>query len=154
VTWCPQEPQLVSTTIRENLRIADPDADDDALRAALRGAALPTWTDRLDTRLGATGASVSGGEGTRLALARALLHTKPGGLVLFDEPTAHLDADSAATVLDTIGRGLHDHTVLHVTHDPAQTADADMIIEVRAGQVLLRRPATASERPLASSGRT
>jgi ATP-binding cassette subfamily C protein CydCD len=154
VTWCPQEPQLVSTTVRENLRIADPDADDDALRAALTRAALPSWTDRLDVRLGATGASVSGGEGTRLALARALLHAKQGGLVLVDEPTAHLDAASAATVLDTIGRGLHDHTVLHVTHDPAQAADADMIVEVRAGQVLVRHPATASERALAGSGRT
>ena len=154
VTWCPQEPQLVSTTVRENLRIADPEAEDDVLRDALTRAALPTWTDRLDTRLGVTGTTVSGGEGTRLALARALLHARPGGLVLFDEPTAHLDAAAAATVLDTIGRGLHDHTVLHVTHDPAQAANADMIIEVRAGQVLVRRSAPGSERALASSGRT
>jgi thiol reductant ABC exporter CydD subunit/thiol reductant ABC exporter CydC subunit len=154
VTWCPQEPQLVSTTVRENLRIADPEADDDALRAALTRAALPNWADRLDTRLGATGASVSGGEGTRLALARALLHAKRGGLVLFDEPTAHLDADSAAVVLDTIGRGLHDHTVLHVTHDPAQVADADMVVEVRAGQVLVRQPASARESAYASGVRT
>ncbi|HJP76769.1 MAG TPA: thiol reductant ABC exporter subunit CydD [Pseudonocardiaceae bacterium] len=154
VTWCPQEPQLVSTTVRENLRIADPDADDDALRAALTRAALPTWTDRLDTRLGATGATVSGGEGTRLALARALLHAKPGGLVLFDEPTAHLDADSAAVVLDTIGQGLHDHTVLHVTHERAQVAGADLIVEVRAGQVVLRESTTTHERALAGSGRT
>ncbi|HEV3357095.1 MAG TPA: thiol reductant ABC exporter subunit CydD [Pseudonocardiaceae bacterium] len=144
VAWCPQEPQLVSTTVRENLRIADPAADDDALRDVLARAALPGWGDRLDTRLGATGATVSGGEGTRLALARALLHARPGGLVLFDEPTAHLDADSARTVLDTIGSGLHDHTVLHVTHDPAQAADADLVIEVRAGQV----------RMLVASGRT
>jgi ATP-binding cassette subfamily C protein CydCD len=154
VTWCPQEPQLVSTTVRENLRIAAPVADDDALREALARAALPEWGDRLDTRLGATGATVSGGEGTRLALARALLHAKPGGLVLFDEPTAHLDADSARMVLDTIGAGLHDHTVLHVTHDPAQAADADMIIEVRAGQVFVREPGAAPERALAASGRT
>lgn len=154
VTWCPQEPQLVSTTVRENLRIADPDADDDALRAALVRAALPAWTDRLDTRLGATGATVSGGEGTRLALARALLHAKPGGVVLFDEPTAHLDADSAAVVLDTIGQGLHDHTVLHVTHERAQVAGADLIVEVRAGHVRLRPSATTDERALASSGRT
>ena len=154
VAWCPQEPQLVSTTVRENLRVADPAADDDALRAALTRAALPAWTDRLDTRLGATGATVSGGEGTRLALARALLHAKPGGLVLFDEPTAHLDSVSARTVLDTIGQGLHDHTVLHVTHDPAQAADADMIIEVRAGQVLVRGNVSAGQRALAGSGRT
>ncbi|HEY4019117.1 MAG TPA: thiol reductant ABC exporter subunit CydD [Pseudonocardiaceae bacterium] len=151
VTWCPQEPQLVSTTVRENLRIADPNADDDALRAALTRAALPNWTDRLDIRLGATGATVSGGEGTRLAVARALLHAKPGGLVLFDEPTAHLDPISAAIVLDTIGQGLHDHTVLHVTHEQAQAADADMVIEVRAGQVLVRQ---SGEGLLASSGRT
>ncbi|HEX4223811.1 MAG TPA: thiol reductant ABC exporter subunit CydD [Pseudonocardiaceae bacterium] len=151
VTWCPQEPQLVSTTIRENLRIADPAADDDTLRAALVRAALPTWTDRLDTRLGATGTTVSGGEGTRLAVARALLHARPGGLVLFDEPTAHLDRASAATVLDTIGRGLHDHTVLHVTHERAQVADADLIVEVRAGQVVVH---SSDERALAGSGRT
>jgi ATP-binding cassette subfamily C protein CydCD len=141
----------VSTTIRENLRIADPDADDAALRAALIRAALPTWTDRLDARLGATGATVSGGEGTRLAVARALLHARPGGLVLFDEPTAHLDRASAATVLDTIGRGLHGHTVLHVTHEQADVADADMIIEIRSGQVVLR---SSGERALAGSGRT
>ncbi len=144
VTWCPQEPQLVSTTVRENLRIADPAADDDALRVALTRAALPGWTDRLDTRLGATGATVSGGEGTRLALARALLHARPGGLVLFDEPTAHLDAEHARAVLDTIGTGLREHTVLHVTHDPARAADADLVIEVRAGRV----------RTLVSSDRT
>jgi ABC-type lipoprotein export system ATPase subunit len=57
-------------------------------------------------------------------------------------------------VLDTIGSGLHDHTVLHVTHDPAQAADADMVIEVRAGQVRVRESVPGHERTLAGSGRT
>jgi ATP-binding cassette subfamily C protein CydCD len=146
VSWCPQEPQLVSTTVRENLRIADPNVEDTALRAALDKAALANWADRLDVPLGALGSTVSGGEGTRLALARALLHAHAsgqdgalGGLVLLDEPTAHLDAASAAVVLDTIATELPGRTVLHVTHNPAQAADADIVLVLRAGQVVVSR---------------
>ncbi len=135
VTWCPQEPQLVSTTIRENLRMADPHADDAALRTALRLAGLDAWTDRLDTLVGTGGAAVSGGEAHRLALARALVAAPRADLVLLDEPTAHLDVPTADAVLDRLRGALAGRTVIHVTHRPAEAADADLVLEVVSGRV-------------------
>ncbi|MGH3756502.1 thiol reductant ABC exporter subunit CydC [Actinophytocola sp.] len=133
VAWCPQEPQLVSTTVRENLRIGDPDATDAELRAALRVAGLPNWTDRLDTRLAGGAAATSGGEAQRLALARALLAAPHADLVLLDEPTAHLDIPTAQGVLREI-RALT-NTVVHVTHRADEAANADLILEITHGRV-------------------
>ncbi len=133
VAWCPQEPQLVSTTVRENLRLGDPGATDKQLAAALAKAGLPGWAARLDTRLAGGAATMSGGEAQRLALARALLAAPRADLVLLDEPTAHLDAHTAQRVLD----GLADlrATVIHVTHRAEEAERADMIVEVAHGRV-------------------
>lgn len=155
VAWCPQDPQLVSTTVRENLRLGDPHADDQSLRAVLGQVALDGWADRLDVPLGPGGVLASGGEAARLALARALLRARRssdsgdrsgdrgGGLVLLDEPTAQLDEPTAARVLATLRDALAGHTVVHVTHRPAEAAMADLVIEVDAGQVT----STATHRP-------
>ncbi|MDQ3785793.1 MAG: ATP-binding cassette domain-containing protein, partial [Actinomycetota bacterium] len=118
--WVPQEPHLVATTLRENLRIADPHATDEQLRAALRQAELPTWVDRLDD----DPTTASGGEAQRIALARALL--ADADLLLLDEPTAHLDAPTAARVL----ANLKGRTVVHVTHRPEEAAAADAVLEL------------------------
>ncbi len=118
--WCPQEPHLVATSLRENLRIADPTATDDRLRDALRAAELPTWVDRLDD----DPTTASGGEAQRIALARALL--ADADLLLLDEPTAHLDPPTARRVLTNL-RG---RTVVHVTHRPEEAADADAVLEL------------------------
>lgn len=133
VAWCPQEPQLVSTTVRENLLIGDPDATDAQLCAALRKAGLPGWVGRLDTRLAGGAAATSGGEAQRLALARALLAAPRAGLVLLDEPTAHLDVPTAQWVLREI-RALP-NTVIHVTHHQEEAEQADLIVEVAHGGV-------------------
>jgi thiol reductant ABC exporter CydD subunit/thiol reductant ABC exporter CydC subunit len=138
VAWCPQEPQLVSTTVRENLRLADPHVGDDRLRQALRDAGLAGWTDRLDTRVGTGGASLSGGEAQRLALARALLAAEHADLVLLDEPTAHLDEPTARALLDRLRTVLAGRIVVHVTHRPEEAADADLVLDVRAGRVRVR----------------
>ena len=104
VTWIQQLPWIADSTVRENLRIADPAAVDGALVDALRAVQLGDWFDRLptglDTQLGRGGSAMSGGEAQRLALARVLL----GGqdVVVLDEPTANLDAVTAARVLDTV----------------------------------------------------
>jgi ATP-binding cassette subfamily C protein CydCD len=145
VAWCPQDPQLVSTTVRENLRLGDPHADDQSLRAVLGEVALDGWTDRLDVPLGPGGVLASGGEAARLALARALLRARchRGGLVLLDEPTAHLDEPTADRVLATLRDTLAGHTVVHVTHRPAEAVMADLVIKVEAGQVI----STATHRP-------
>ncbi|WP_446685440.1 ATP-binding cassette domain-containing protein [Kibdelosporangium aridum] len=131
VAWCPQEPQLVSTTIRENLRLGSPDASDEILKQALTDAGLGHWTDRLDSLVG----MVSGGEADRLALARALLAAPQADLVILDEPTAHLDVPTAKAVLSGLAQNLKGRTLVHVTHRPEEAADADMVIRVDAGRV-------------------
>jgi ATP-binding cassette subfamily C protein CydCD len=118
--WVPQEPHLVATTLRENLRIADPHATDDQLRAALRQAEIPAWADRLDD----DPTTASGGEAQRIALARALL--ADADLLLLDEPTAHLDEPTAARVL----ANLEGRTIVHVTHRPEEAAAADAILDL------------------------
>jgi ATP-binding cassette subfamily C protein CydCD len=131
VAWCPQEPQLVSTTIRENLRLGDPEASDEQLADALKQAKLEHWTDRLDTRVG----MISGGEADRLALARALLAVPNADLVVLDEPTAHLDVPTAKTVLAGLSQSLAGRTLVHATHRPEEAAAADLVIRVSAGRV-------------------
>lgn len=140
VAWCPPEPHLAATTVRENLRLGDPTADDDTLRAALRAVALEGWTGRLDTCLGPGGAGASGGEAQRLALARTLLRAGDADLVLLDEPTAHLDEPTAATVLAGLRAAFTGRTVVHVTHRPADAAAADVVVEVREGRLSVTEP--------------
>jgi ATP-binding cassette subfamily C protein CydCD len=137
VAWCPPEPYLSATTIRENLRLGDPTADDDTLRAALRTVALDEWTDRLDTLLGPGGAGVSGGEAQRLALARVVLRAPHADLILLDEPTAQLDEPTARRVLTGLRAAFHGKTVVHVTHRPDDAQDATSVIHVEGGRVLV-----------------
>ena len=143
VSWCPQEPQLVSTTVRENLRLGDPRGDDDALRCALVDAGLADWTTRLDVVVGAGGFAVSGGEARRLALARALLRADNADLVLLDEPTAHLDGPTATAVLNRLRERLDGRTVVYVTHRSEETGLADLVVEVCQGTINVRAPKVA-----------
>ncbi|MET0235858.1 MAG: thiol reductant ABC exporter subunit CydD [Kibdelosporangium sp.] len=131
VAWCPQEPQLVSTTIRENLRLGDPDASDARLAKAMTEAGLGRWAGRLDSLVG----MVSGGEADRLALARALVAAPHADLVVLDEPTAHLDVPTAKAVLAGLSTSLAGRTLVHVTHRPEEAAAADLVIRVDAGRV-------------------
>lgn len=140
VAWAPQDPRLVSTTVAENLRMADPHADDAALSRVLRQVALPELT--LDTRLTDAGAGLSGGQAQRVALARALLAVPDAELVLLDEPTAHLDEVTAREVLAELATALAGKTVVHVTHRAHEAARADVTLDVRRGTVTsTRQPA-------------
>lgn len=129
VAWCPQEPQLISTTVRENLRVGDPTADDDTLREALDQAGMGHWADRLDTKLDSE--AISGGEAQRIALARALLAAPQADLILLDEPTAHLDVFTAKKVLTGLRETLAGRTVVHVTHRPEEAAESDLVFEMK-----------------------
>jgi ABC-type transport system involved in cytochrome bd biosynthesis fused ATPase/permease subunit len=104
---------------------------------------LPGWTDRLDTLVGTGGTSLSGGEAQRLALARAVLAAGAAGAVLLDEPTAHVDEPTARELLARLRTALAGHTVVHVTHRPAEAQDADLVVEVISGTVHVREPAAA-----------
>jgi thiol reductant ABC exporter CydC subunit len=130
---------VFDSTVRENLRFARPDADDDALRRALSAARLDTWVnglpDGLDTRVGVRGAHMSAGERTRLSLARALLADRP--VLLLDEPTAGLDATVADQVTDEL-LGPGERTVLLVTHRSGGLDQVDEVIELEEGRVVQR----------------
>ncbi|QDG87996.1 thiol reductant ABC exporter subunit CydD [Pseudarthrobacter sp. NIBRBAC000502770] len=142
--WCPQEAHLFDSTIRGNLLLGRPiedgpaPASDRELEAVLAAVGLSALVGRLpaglDTRIGPGGAFLSGGERQRLAVARTLL--TGAEVILLDEPTAHLDAESAATMLADLRAGLRDRTVVLVTHNPAdiQAGDARLELSEPAGQ--------------------
>lgn len=136
LAWAPQDPGLVSTTVAENLRLADPHASDDRLAEALRLACLPGL--RLDTVLDSAGSGLSGGQAQRLALARALVAAPGAELVLLDEPTAHLDEPTARAIRENLRTVLAGKTVVHVTHHPDEAEGADLVLEVRDGYVRVR----------------
>lgn len=114
------EPHVFASGVRENLALAAPDADDDQLRQALDAAGLGPWLHTLphglDTRLGAGGRGVSGGERARLGVARAIASQRP--VVLLDEPVAHLDHATATAVLGDLLDGTDSRTVVMVSHRP------------------------------------
>ncbi|MFD4666823.1 thiol reductant ABC exporter subunit CydD [Streptomyces halstedii] len=130
IAWVPQRPHLFAGTIADNVRLARPEADDQAVESALREAgaydfvaALPDGTR---TPLGEDGAGLSAGQRQRLALARAFLADRP--LLLLDEPTASLDGETEAGIVDAARRLAEGRTVLLVVHRPALLAVADRVV--------------------------
>ncbi|MFF8381214.1 thiol reductant ABC exporter subunit CydD [Streptomyces sp. NPDC015661] len=134
IAWVPQRPYLFAGTVAENVRLARPDASDEAVRDALRDAGADGFVaglpQGLDTVLGEDGAGLSAGQRQRLALARAFLADRP--LLLLDEPTAALDGATEAGVVDAVRRLAVGRTVLLVVHRPALLAVADRVVTVGA----------------------
>lgn len=135
-----QDGHLFHDTIRANLLLADPNADEaqlwDALsRARLRDlvASLP---DGLDTVVGERGYRLSGGERQRLTIARLLL--KQPRVVILDEATASLDSTSEAAVQAALNEALQDRTALVIAHRLSTVRAADQILVVEAGQIVER----------------
>ncbi|WP_142233735.1 ABC transporter ATP-binding protein [Streptomyces calvus] len=149
-----QDTPLFHGTLAENLRLAAPDADDTALAAAARRCGVDRIAP-MDTPVGERGATLSGGQRARIALARALL-ARPRILVL-DESTAHLDnagdAELAAALQD------EDRTTIVIAHRRATVRRADRIAVLEAGRVteegtweeLTADPASALHRVLAAT---
>ncbi|MDX3852985.1 thiol reductant ABC exporter subunit CydD [Streptomyces sp. AK02-01A] len=130
IAWVPQRPYLFAGTIAENIRLARPDADDAAVRKALRDAGAQDFVAALpqgmDTALGEDGSGLSAGQRQRLALARAFLADRP--LLLLDEPTAALDGETEAGIVNAVRRLAAGRTVVLVVHRPALLAVADRVI--------------------------
>lgn len=144
IAWVPQRPHLFAGTIAENVRLARPDADDEAVVAALRDAGAYDFVAELPdgerTLLGEDGAGLSAGQRQRLALARAFLADRP--LLLLDEPTASLDGETEAGIVDAVRRLAAGRTVLLVVHRPALLAVADRVVTLEPREVDASVPAT------------
>jgi ATP-binding cassette subfamily C protein CydCD len=135
-----QDAHLFDTTVKENVLLANRDADDAALRRVLADARLLDWVDALpqgwDTRVGEHGAQLSGGQRQRLALARVLLRDFP--IIILDEPTEHLDLETADTVMADLLRATSGRTTLVISHRLAGLSDVDEIVVLTDGQVVQR----------------
>jgi ATP-binding cassette subfamily C protein CydCD len=132
VAWVPQRPHLFARTVADNVRVGRPDASDAHVAAALDAAGLAEVVRRLprgaDTLLSEGGAGLSAGERQRLALARAFVRNAP--LLVLDEPTANLDAETEADILAAIRALTFGRTALIAAHRPALAALADRIVEL------------------------
>lgn len=136
VSVVPQRVHLFSATLRENLRLAAPDASDNVLSAMLERVGLHKLLDDdgLNSWLGEGGRQLSGGELRRLAIARALLHDAP--LMLLDEPTEGLDATTESQILDLLANAMVGKTVIMVTHRLRGLASFDQIIVMDNGHII------------------
>jgi ABC-type multidrug transport system fused ATPase/permease subunit len=120
VCLCAQDPHIFDTSIAENVRLARPSSTDAELLVALEAAQLSTWIDSLPqgiaTMVGEHGVRLSGGQRQRLSLARALLADAP--VIVFDEPTEHLDETMAQSLVHDLIEATAGRTVVMITHRP------------------------------------
>ena len=123
---------IFDTTVAENLRIARPDATTEDMRAALESVRLLDWVDGLpaglDTAVGERGERLSGGQRRRLALARALLANFP--VLVVDEPTEHLDDETATAIVADLLAAAANRTVLLITHRPHGLTAVDRVVRL------------------------
>ena len=131
VGYLAQDAHIFATTVAENVRVGNPRATDDEVSAALRLAGL----SHLDPArvVGEDGTTISGGEARRVALARLLVVRPRPALTLLDEPTEHLDAETAGKLMDDIwATTLPAGALLVLTHDPGVVARCDREVKLEA----------------------
>jgi thiol reductant ABC exporter CydC subunit len=152
-----QDAHLFSTSIRENVRLANPAAGDAEIERALRRARAWDWVaslpDGMGTHVGERGTGISGGERRRVAVARAFLTDAP--VVILDEPSAHLDAPTARALVADVLNGAGKRSVLLITHRPEGLDRVERVVHLRHGRVVrvdqVRREGVAQRSPFYGS---
>ena len=136
IAWLSQTTHLFDDTIRANLLLTRPDADDAALWAAIEAARIDTLVrdlpDGLDAWVGEAGARFSGGQGRRLALARTLL--SPAPILILDEPCSGLDADTERAFLQTLNETASGRTIILIAHRLTGVERLDRIWRLSEGR--------------------
>jgi ATP-binding cassette subfamily B protein/subfamily B ATP-binding cassette protein MsbA len=140
ISIVPQEPVLFSSSVRENIAYGRPDAMLDEVVAAARQAEADDFIRAMengyDTLIGERGVLLSGGQRQRLALARAFLKNSP--ILILDEPTAALDAETEAAVMRGLDRLRQNRTVFVVAHRLSTVRRADTLLVLHDGQIVER----------------
>lgn len=127
VGYLAQDAHIFATTLAENVKIGNKDASDEQVAEAMRRAGLDLDPAR---QVGEEGATLSGGEAQRVALARLLVATERPELVILDEPTEHLDRETADALLDDLFASFGDVALLVITHDENLRARCDRVVDL------------------------
>ena len=140
IAMVPQQVNLFSGTIRENLLLADPNANDEKLKEALSeaglGSFLKTLPKGLDSDVGNAGAALSGGQRQKMGIARALL--SEAQYMIFDEATSSVDPQSEREIWETIGRLSKTRTLIIISHRRSTIQNANCIYVLEKGVVAQR----------------
>jgi ATP-binding cassette subfamily B protein len=153
-----QDSVLFSTSIAENIAYGSPGIQSDAIVAAAQAANAHDFILRLprgyDTEVGERGVQLSGGQRQRIALARAFLEDSP--VLILDEPTSAVDAESESAILGAIRRLMRGRTVFVITHRPSMLEGCAALLAIENGRVVadVARPLVGASPPAAPSAVT
>lgn len=139
ISYIPQTPYIFSGSIASNIRFYNQSASDSDVRAAAEQAGLGDWLgtlpDGLDTLIGEGNRGISGGQAQRIALARVIAdHSR--SILLFDEPTAHLDIETEYDLKQTLLPLMESHLVIFATHRLHWLANVDKVLVLDGGRIV------------------
>jgi len=138
ISYIPQHPYIFTGTLAENIKWYRPDASDEEVSEAAKITGLTELIKRLpnglEEQIGHGGRTLSGGEEQRIALARTVLENRP--IMLFDEPTAHLDIETEHDIKNMILPLMENKLVFFATHRLHWMKDMDLILVIEKGRLV------------------